>query len=283
MTLAGVDLSAYQGQPGNWKDSAGAIAWAGVKISELSSAGLYISPDAAADWAYLKAHGKGRVGYLFGHPATGPAATVSLFADELARLGLDDGDGVALDLEVTDGRPAAQVAVWARGVMAQLEHVLNRPPVLYTFLSFAQGGNCAGLGGYPLWIADPSSPAGHPRVPGPWSGWAIHQHSITGAIDRDVAAYGSLAAMRAQLGKKGAPVATVQTIDWKAAGSSKTLAELAADRKVAPSTILRLTAQHGQGGKFPGPVAAWLDGVFTGNVAPSAAIPADVVLRVPAP
>jgi lysozyme len=281
VTLAGVDVAVYQGTPGSWRAEAGAIAWAGVKISELSSAGPYISPDAAADWAYLKAHGKGRVGYLFGHPATGPAATVSLFADELARLGLDDGDGIALDLEQSDGLPPGHVATWAGQVMAQLEHVLHRTPLLYTFLSFAQGGNCAGLGRYPLWIADPSSPAGHPRVPGPWSGWAIHQHSITGSIDRDVAAWATMAAMRGELGKKGTAVAG-QTIDWKAAGSSKTLAELAADRKVGPSTILRLTAQHGAGGKFPGPVAAWLDAVFTGTTAPSAPIPADVVLRVPA-
>lgn len=282
MTLPGVDVSAYQRTPGIWTVQAGAIMWAGVKISELSSAGPYTSPDAAADWAYLKAHGKGRIGYLFGHPATGPAATVSLFADELARLGLDDGDGIALDLEQADGKSAGQVAMWAADVMTQLEHVLGRTPMLYTFLSFAQGGNCAGLGRYPLWIADPSSPPGHPRVPAPWSGWAIHQHSITGSIDRDVAAWVTMAAMRGELGKKGTTVPSGQTIDWKAAGSSKTLAELAADRKVGPSTILRLTAEHGAGGKFPGPVAAWLDAVFTGNVAVSAAIPADVVLRVPA-
>jgi hypothetical protein len=283
MTLKGVDVSAFQETPATWRDKAGAIAWGGVKISELSTSGPYVSPVAAADWTFLAAHGKARIGYLFGHPGTSVAATVSLFTGELAKLGLGDGDGVALDLEVTDGQPPGHVAAWAGQVLAELEHQLDRVPVLYTYLSFARAGNCAGLGGYPLWISDPSSPAGSPRIPGPWSRWAIHQHSITGSIDRDLAAYGSLAGMRGALGKKGTPVPVEQTVVWKAAGSGKSLAQLAADKKTAASTILRLTAQAGPGGKFPGPVADWLNAVFAGHVQVTAPIPADVELRLPKP
>jgi hypothetical protein len=69
-------------------------------------------------------------------------------------------------------------------------------------VDFAQEGNCAGLGRYPLWIADPSSTKGHPRVPGPWKTWAIHQYDISGAIDRDVAKYATETAMFDALGKK---------------------------------------------------------------------------------
>ena len=82
-------------------------------------------------------------------------------------VGLADGDGVALDLEVTDGLSAAVVASWAHDVLRLLERQLRRVPLLYTFLSFADEGNCAGLGGYPLWIADPSSPAAGPASPHP--------------------------------------------------------------------------------------------------------------------
>lgn len=199
--LRGVDVSSYEGPPADWKAGAGAIAWAAVKITELQPGGTrYVNPDAAADWAFL--HGKGRIGYLFGHPATDPAATAEFFARELRALGLDPGDGIALDLEVTDGKTAAEVSAWAHAVLGELGWRIERTPLVYTFESFAQAGNCAGLGRYPLWIADPSDPAGHPAVPPPWTRWTIQQTGITGSIDRDVAAFASLADMAAALGRK---------------------------------------------------------------------------------
>lgn len=199
ITLPGVDLSSFQGAPGQWRGMAGSISWAGVKWTERSSAGPYINPDAAADWAALGGMGAGRVGYLFGHPSIPPGATVRLFAEAITPV-LTDGDGIALDLEVADGLGAAEVAAWGRSVLALMEKLLHRRPVLYTFLSFAAAGNCTGMGGYPLWIADPSHPAGKPDVPAPWKSWAIHQYASS-PLDRDVAAYPSLAAMKAALGK----------------------------------------------------------------------------------
>jgi lysozyme len=200
--LSGVDVSSFQGLPSNWKHEAGAISWAAVKITELEPSGVrYVNPDAAADWAFLDQQNLNRVAYLFGHPSVNATGTVTFFLAELRKLGLRDQDGIALDLEVTDGLGPAAVARWAGTVAGQLHHQTGRRPVIYTFLSFAESGNCAGLGSYPLWIADPSSPAGRPRVPGPWRTWTMHQHSITGSIDRDVAKFASTAAMTAGLGK----------------------------------------------------------------------------------
>ena len=69
MTLPGIDVaSSFQGAPGRWMPLAGKIEWAAVKFTELSAAGPYTDPDAAADWAALQAAGIGRVAYLFGHP-----------------------------------------------------------------------------------------------------------------------------------------------------------------------------------------------------------------------
>ena len=200
ITLPGVDLSSFQGPPGQWKAAAGGIAWAAVKWTELSPTGLYVNPAAAADWAALKAMGAGRVAYLFGHPATSPALTVTAFLGAVRAHGLADGDGIALDLEVSDGRTPAGVTAWATDVLEGLEREAGRRPYCYTFPSFAQAGNCAGLDRWPLWIADPSSPAGKPTVPAPWKTWAIHQYSAS-PIDRDVARYDSLAAMKAAMGK----------------------------------------------------------------------------------
>lgn len=205
-TLAGVDVSSFQGQPGTWAKSAGKIAWAAVKLTELEPDGTrYVNPDAAADWNWLEKNKKGRIAYLFGHPSVGAAATVNFFVTELTKLGLRNTDAVALDLEVTDGRSAAAVASWGADVQSELHARLGRKPLLYTFIDFAKAGNCAHLGSYPLWIADPSSAAGHPQVPSPWKAWTIHQYDISGDIDRDVANFATQSAMFTALGKHAAP------------------------------------------------------------------------------
>lgn len=199
----GVDVSGYQGAPSRWSATAGTISWAAVKITELETNGTkYVNPYAAADWEWLASKRKGRIAYLFGHPSVSAASTVNFFITQLRAIGLRDTDGVALDLEVNDGLAAARVASWGAEVQSELETRLSRTPLLYTFLNFAEAGNCTGLGRYPLWIADPSSTKGHPRVPAPWKTWAIHQYDISGSIDRDVANYASEATMFADLGKK---------------------------------------------------------------------------------
>ena len=214
MTIAGVDVASFQGTPGQWNSAAGNYEWAAVKLTEFGPGNSeYIDPDAAADWSALKSAGKGRVAYLFGHPSVSASGTVSFFAAELANLGLEDGDGIALDLETTDGASPATVAAWGLSVLRQLRSRYDRIPLLYTFIDFAQEGCCAGLGGYPLWIADPSSPAGSPTVPAPWKTWAVHQYDISGDIDRDVAKYGSLTEMQAALGKQTPPPPALRLLE----------------------------------------------------------------------
>jgi Glycosyl hydrolases family 25 len=204
-SIRGVDVASFQGIPRDWQAEAGDIQFAGVKFSELQPSGeRYINPDAAADWAWLKAHGKVRIAYLFGHPATSSAESVALFLKAVEDAGgLDDGDVVALDSEQNDGRDPSGVAAWGLDVLQMLHKATGRRPLEYIDLSYAEDGNAAGHGAYPLWIADPSSPAGRPRVPGPWKAWAVHQYQITGPIDRDVANYGDGPAMARALGKPG--------------------------------------------------------------------------------
>lgn len=203
--LKGVDVSSFQGPPANWRDAAGSIAWAAVKITELQPGAPYVNPDAAADWDYLAAQGKVRIGYLFGHPAAPADDTAAFFAAEIRKLGLSHDDGIALDHEVSDGRPPAEVAAWGVRVARELTWRLERKPLVYTYLDFALQGNAAGLGGCPLWMADPSSPAGHPRVPPPWSSWVIHQTGVRGQIDRDLAMWATADAMRAAIGRHESP------------------------------------------------------------------------------
>jgi lysozyme len=202
VTQPGVDVSSFQGPPGDWTAAAGDIVWAAVKVTELEPGGTrYVNPDAQADWDWLEANKKGRIGYLFGHPSVSATDTVDFFLSELNKMGLHDSDAVALDLEVSDGLGSAKVAAWAGDVQSQLKSRIDRMPLLYTFIDFATEGNCAGLEGYPLWIADPSNPPAQPQVPAPWKSWAIHQYDISGEIDRNAANYDSQPAMFTALGK----------------------------------------------------------------------------------
>jgi hypothetical protein len=261
--MPGVDVSSFQGPPGAWKEPAGPIGFAAVKLSELSPGGAYVSPDAAADWAWLKANGKGRIGYLFGHPSTSAVATAQLFLRTIKPLGYDDADGFCLDLEVEEGQGPWQVAAWGRQVRSLLESDFGRKPILYTYPAFAEAGNCEGLGGYPLWIADPSSRAGHPRVPTPWKTWAIHQYVITGPIDRDIAAWTDRAGMTARVGKPKPPppkpvthpVPAADVAHWRTHGIT-TLAREAAAHHTTPAEILYLAVQAGH--KYRPSMAAYI-------------------------
>jgi GH25 family lysozyme M1 (1,4-beta-N-acetylmuramidase) len=205
-TIPGVDVSSFQGLPGAWQAEAGDVKWVAVKLTELQPKNVpFVNPDAAADWAFVGSKKLGRIAYMFGHPSESPSKSVALFASELKQLRLRDTDGLMLDLEVTDGLSPAKVSTWGGAVMADLHKMFNRPPFLYTFISFAREGNTKGLGKYPLWISDPSSPAGHPVVPPPWKDWTIHQYSTSAPIDRDVAKFANVAAMQRAMGAARLP------------------------------------------------------------------------------
>ena len=142
--LRGVDVSSFQGRPKRWRAAAGTITWAAVKITELEPNGTrYVNPDAADDWSWLHRNSKVRVGYLFGHPSTSARETVSFFLAEIRKLGLRDGDAIALDIEVTDGLGPSAVDAWCANVTSELHEKAGRRPVVYTFLSFAEAGNCS--------------------------------------------------------------------------------------------------------------------------------------------
>jgi hypothetical protein len=89
-------------------------------------------------------------------------------------------------------------------VLRVLEIDLGRIPMIYTDIDFAETeGNFSNHAAYPLWIADPSSKPGRPRVPKPWAKWAVHQYQITGPIDRDLIGWTTAKAMQAYLGFHG--------------------------------------------------------------------------------
>lgn len=168
--IYGRDVSNWQGSY-QWPDD---LAFGFAKASEGTG---FVDAQFAHNWTAMAAKKMVRGAYHFGHPDHNPTTEANHFLSVVRARGLHDGDLLALDLETTDGNTAAHVASWARQFCAHVTTQVGRKPLLYTFVSFARGGYCAGLGTYPLWIAAPSNPAGHPPMPlGPWSSWAVHQY-----------------------------------------------------------------------------------------------------------
>ena len=171
----GIDLSSFQ-PSFDWSAEKGRISFAFIKATE----GITITdPEFAVNWREAGALGIVRGAYHFGHPKNGAAAEARAFLAVVRARGLKAGDLIALDLEASDGLSPARVAEYARNWCADVHRATGHTPIVYTFLSFAEQGNCAGLGHYPLWIAEPSAPEGRPVVPRPWSTWAFHQYGTT--------------------------------------------------------------------------------------------------------
>ena len=59
------------------------------------------------------------------------------------------------------------------------------------------------------------------------------------------------------------------------------LAQLAAQHRTQPSSILRLTAEHSPGGAYPGNVSSYINGVFSGSIPHDQHMPKGLQLYLP--
>jgi lysozyme len=173
--LHGTDISAYQ------PSSVPAGDFVIIKATE----GLtYVSSEFTAQMADAKRKGMLRGTYHFPDYANDPLAEARHFCNVVGPF-LASGDKVVLDHEASSPPSAAHASAWGLKWLAYVEAQLKRRPWVYANLDWAMNGYCAGMGGYPYWCADPSSPAGKPRVRGPFKTWVAHQYDISG-IDLDV-------------------------------------------------------------------------------------------------
>lgn len=181
--LHGIDVSNWQGVVDWGGHAKTGVSFAFAKATEGST---FTDRWFGRNWTGMRESWIVCGAYHFARPEGDPEAQAGHFLGAVRQAGgLRRGDLLALDLETSDRLPAPRVARfarrWCRAVMAQS----GVTPVIYTFLAFAQNGNCAGLEDHPLWIAAPDQPRGRPAVPGPWDRWTIHQHSHN-PVDRNV-------------------------------------------------------------------------------------------------
>jgi GH25 family lysozyme M1 (1,4-beta-N-acetylmuramidase) len=193
----GIDVSNFAGNF-NWAGTSG-LSFGICRATQGLGASGTNSPDPflAWNWPRIKAKGLARGAYHFLEPNLSGAEQASYFVEKVSAVGLETTDMLWLDNETAGSSPAA-VASCARDFMAKLVSLRpHNPHGVYSFFDFITSGNCAGLGGYPLWLAVFQSAT--PRAPAPWSAWRFWQSGSTSSSDKDVF-NGSAAELSAWIG-----------------------------------------------------------------------------------
>jgi GH25 family lysozyme M1 (1,4-beta-N-acetylmuramidase) len=219
----GEDRSSYQEILPWTEDSFG--------FAKATEATGWIDPTFAANWARLWEERKPRGAYHYLHPSLNAAEQANFFMSVVRQHGLEPGDMLAVDVEITAGAQApdgAQVpefsdphaaarssvppsgALASRSLvdsstlqflqtLAPLAGANQHPLLVYTNLDIAaQLISCIG---FELWIAHPVSPPDYsaPQSVEPWPRWRFWQWEFGGGPgggDRD-AYNGTLAELEA--------------------------------------------------------------------------------------
>ena len=175
--LEGIDVSHWNGTV-NWTSvrNAGKV-FAFCKATEGTT---FIDSEFAHNWAGMAQNGIVRGAYHFGRPGTDAVAQAQFFVSVVQPT---SGDlQLVLDLEVTDGRPPAEVWAWTRRFIKTIYALTGRPGIIYTGYYFWRDsvGNPSDNLNCPLWIAAWNTSS--PPVPNAWSTWSFWQYSSTGHV-----------------------------------------------------------------------------------------------------
>lgn len=178
----GLDVSNYQGKF-DWSTVTG-LSFGIYRMTQ----GLGVdtnSPDPDAPWnnEQLKAKGLIRGAYHFFDPRLSGETQAQYFVTQRSLIGLDSSDMLWLDHETAGASPADTSAA-AVAFMTELDKLApDNPRGVYTYISFATSGNCAGLDEWPLWLAYPAAAA--PVSPPPWAKWTFWQWGLRNGVDAD--------------------------------------------------------------------------------------------------
>lgn len=265
----GVDVSNFQGRY-NWGGAVKAMPGLAFGIHRttqgLGAPGTN-SPDPTAVWNHqqIRDNGLRRGAYHFLDPFQDGAAQARYFVDTLDRIGLVKSDMLWLDNETRGNSPQATAAC-ADAFSAELKVLRpENPQGTYTFISFANEGNCNGLGKYPLWLAYPAASA--PVPPPPWVAWKFWQWGLRNGVDAD-AFNGTIADLDAWIASFQAPADPAGlTWSWWTTDGKVSLAAVSRELvrrgspSMSPAHILRATCAKNNGHWDTG-TFGWLNSVL---------------------
>jgi lysozyme len=179
MTLAGIDVSEYQGEI-DWQ----AVADSGITFAILKGTEGVESRDPyfQRNWDGARSVGIIRSAYHFFIASKDPIVQANNFLRLTEKVWTDTDLPPVLDLEKTyflnPGSVIARATIW----LNTIEKALGRKPIVYTFPNFWENtlGNPAAFSNYPLWIAHYET--NNPIVPGGWKTWTFHQYTEEGVV-----------------------------------------------------------------------------------------------------
>ncbi len=178
----GVDVAAHQhpgGTPIDWsKVRTDGQSFAFVKATE---GGDWVNPHYVEDVQAAHAAGLKTGAYHYARPSTDAKTQAANFAAQIA-LAPDQTLPPALDIEVDEGKSAAQLEQWIEEFTSELKRLTGRTPMIYTYKYFWMGqmNNSQKFSDMPLWLAAYQDQA--PEAVGGWKKLSFWQRSGSGKV-----------------------------------------------------------------------------------------------------
>lgn len=178
----GVDVAAHQhpgGTPIDWsKVRTDGQSFAFVKATE---GGDWANPHYVEDVQAAHAAGLKTGAYHYARPSTDAKTQAANFAAQIA-LAPDQTLPPALDIEVDEGKSAAQLEQWIEEFTSELKRLTGRTPMIYTYKYFWMGqmNNSQKFSDMPLWLAAYQDQA--PEAVGGWKKLSFWQRSGSGKV-----------------------------------------------------------------------------------------------------
>ena len=178
----GVDVAAHQhpgGTPIDWsKVRTDGQSFAFVKATE---GGDWVNPHYVEDIQAANAAGLKTGAYHYARPAGDAKTQAANFAAQIA-LAPNQTLPPALDIEVTEGKSAAQLEQWIEEFTSELKRLTGRTPMIYTYKYFWMGqmNNSQKFSDMPLWLAAYQDQA--PEAVGGWNELSFWQRSGSGKV-----------------------------------------------------------------------------------------------------
>ena len=178
----GIDVAAHQhpgGTPIDWsKVRTDGQSFAFVKATE---GGDWVNPHYVEDIQAANAAGLKTGAYHYARPAGDAKTQAANFAAQIA-LAPDQTLPPALDIEVAEGKSAAQLEQWIEDFTSELKRLTGRTPMIYTYKYFWMGqmNNSQKFSDMPLWLAAYQDQA--PEAVGGWKELSFWQRSGSGKV-----------------------------------------------------------------------------------------------------
>lgn len=233
-----------------------------VKASESNN---FLDPDFHIFWAMMKEGGMLRGAYHFLR-TTDPVSQAHVFVNKVTASGLEEDDILCADVEA----PGLHSGL-VKQFVNEVGRLTGKNVFIYTMYSYIQDGVVDGLYDHPLWIANPGGGVGNPPPVHPFKAWSIQQYDWQG-IDKNVF-NGDRATWKKLANMETKP----ELRQYKSTGALSFRA-IATSLDMAPSTMLRLTAEHSnKAHEFSPAQAEFINEIFSGTRPWNAPVPSGII------